>query len=87
MFVFTQLPEHVRRAAMEASSDDDSDEDGEGEGNFSAGWGKNRRVLLNAVFFFSLFDAHDLILEEWRNRFLCVWCRCCFCWLFVYRLL
>lgn len=37
-----QLPEHVRRAAMEASSDDDSDEDGEEKGKFSAGWGKNR---------------------------------------------
>lgn len=41
---FGQLPEHVRRAAMEASSDDDSDEDGEGGGKFEAGWGKNRYV-------------------------------------------
>lgn len=41
---FWQLPEHVRRAAMEASSDDDSDGDGDGKGGgkFEAGWGKNR---------------------------------------------
>lgn len=38
-----QLPEHVRRAAMEASSDEgDTDEEGEGTGKFAAGWGKNR---------------------------------------------
>lgn len=39
-----QLPEHLRRAAMEVSSDDDSDEDAEGGGKFEAGWGKNRYI-------------------------------------------
>lgn len=43
----SQLPEHVRRAAMQASSDDDDDSDGDGDvtggGKFGAGgWGKTR---------------------------------------------
>ncbi|CAM9515519.1 unnamed protein product, partial [Ectocarpus sp. 8 AP-2014] len=47
-----ELPEHVRRAAMQASSDDDDDDsdgDGPGGGKFGAGgWGKNRSSYYNA---------------------------------------
>ncbi|CAM9679170.1 unnamed protein product [Ectocarpus fasciculatus] len=49
-----ELPEHVRRAAMQASSEDDDDEsdgdgDGPGGGKFGAGgWGKNRSSYYNA---------------------------------------
>ncbi|CAM9889054.1 unnamed protein product, partial [Ectocarpus sp. 4 AP-2014] len=47
-----ELPEHVRRAAMQASSDDDDDDsdgDGSGGGKFGAGgWGKNRSSYYNA---------------------------------------
>lgn len=38
-----QLPEHVKRAAMEAaSSDDDTDDEDDASTKFAAGWGKKR---------------------------------------------
>lgn len=38
-----QLPEHVRRVAMEAaSSDDDSDDENDSNAKVAAGWGKKR---------------------------------------------